>query len=123
MRIFHSWSLDGYIGDFWVAIFGYGGESTDSLFRTALGRKLRPGKKTSLPTKLGGTVQDLVTFPTKRDEVSFRVVTEGASPSQVVNVQIPERSTLLAAPTVALQHHPTQHRIKPLRRSNSRSFL
>jgi hypothetical protein len=37
----------------------------------------------------------------KRDEILLRVITECASPFQVVNVEIPERSTVLAAPTVA----------------------
>ena len=82
-----------------------------------------PRYSLSLRARKGGPVQDLVAFPTKRDEVAFRVVSIGASAFHVVNVEIPERSTLLAAPTVALQHHPTEHRIKPLRRSNSRSFL
>ena len=60
-------------------------------------------------------MQDLVAFPTERYQVPFRVVTECASPFQVVNVQIPERSASLAAPTVALEHKATQRRIKPLR--------
>ena len=68
-------------------------------------------------------MQDLVAVPTKRDEVGLRVVTESASPSHVVNVKVPERSTLLAAPTVALQNDATQLRIKSLRRSNSWPFL
>ena len=70
-----------------------------------------------------GPMQHLVAVPAQCDQVSLRVVTEGTSPSHMMNVQIPERPTLLAAPTVAFQDHATQHRIKPRRRSNSRSFL
>jgi hypothetical protein len=68
-------------------------------------------------------VPGLVAFPAERDEIRLRVVTESASPSHVVNVQIPKRSALLAAPTVALQNDATQHRIRALRRSNSWPFL
>ena len=70
-----------------------------------------------------GPVQSLMAFPTKRDEVAFRVVTEGASPFDMVNFQIPERSPFLTTPTVAFQSHASQRRIKPRRRSNPRSFL
>ena len=70
-----------------------------------------------------GPVQSLMAFPTKRDEVAFRVVTEGASPFHMVNVQIPERSAFLTTPTVAFQSHASQRRIMPRRRSNSRPFL
>ena len=49
--------------------------------------------------------------PAKRDQVSLRVVTEGASASHVVNVQISGRSALLAAPTVAFEDLATQLRI------------
>jgi len=61
--------------------------------------------------------------PAKRDQVSLRVVTEGASASHVVNVQISGRSALLAAPTVAFEDLATQLRILLRHRSNSRVFL
>jgi predicted RNA-binding protein with TRAM domain len=35
-------------------------------------------------------VQNLVAFPTKRDQVGFSVVTKGAAPSDVVNIEIRE---------------------------------
>jgi hypothetical protein len=68
-------------------------------------------------------VHGLVAFPAKRDQIGLCVISMGASPSHVVNVQIPERSALLTTPTVAFQDGTTQRRIKPRRRSNSRSFL
>ena len=68
-------------------------------------------------------MQHSVAAPAKRDQVGLRVVTEGASPSHVMDIQIPERPTLLAAPTVAIEDHATQRRIKLRRRSNSRPFL
>ena len=37
-----------------------------------------------------GPVQSLVAFPTKCYEVLLRVVTEGAAPSHVVDIEIPE---------------------------------
>ena len=48
-------------------------------------------------------MQDLVAFPTERDQVGLRVVTKGASPSYMMNIEIVEGSALLAAPTVAFQ--------------------
>jgi hypothetical protein len=51
----------------------------------------------------GGPMEKLVAFPTKRDQVGLRIVSKGASPFHMVNVQIPERATLLALPTVAFQ--------------------
>jgi hypothetical protein len=64
-----------------------------------------------------------VAFPTKCDEVRFHVVTEGAAPSHVVDIEIPEGSAFLTTPTVAFQDHATQRPIKPQRRLNSLSFL
>ena len=46
---------------------------------------------------------DLVAFPAKRDQVGLGVVTQGAAPSDVVNIEIPGASTFLAAPTIAFQ--------------------
>jgi hypothetical protein len=68
-------------------------------------------------------VQSLVAFPTKCYEVRLRVVTQGASTSHVVDIEIPEGSAFLAAPTVAFQDQATHRRIKLRSRSNSRSFL
>ncbi len=48
-------------------------------------------------------MENLVAFPTKRDQVDLRIVTKGASPPHMMNVQIPEGSAFLASPTVALQ--------------------
>jgi hypothetical protein len=48
-------------------------------------------------------VLNLVAFPAKRDQVGLRVVTQGAAPLYMMNVQIPEGSALLAAPTVTFQ--------------------
>ena len=48
-------------------------------------------------------MEDLVAFPTKGDQVGLCVVSKGASPSHMMNVQIPEGSTLLTAPTVPFQ--------------------
>jgi len=67
-------------------------------------------------------VENLVAFPTKRDQVRLRVVTKGAAPSDVVNIEIPRASTFLTAPTIAFQDFPTQPRILPRRLSHSRPF-
>jgi hypothetical protein len=53
-------------------------------------------------------VQNLVAFPAKRDQVGLRVVTKGATPSDVVDIEIPRASTLLTAPPIALQDFPSQ---------------
>jgi hypothetical protein len=68
-------------------------------------------------------VQGLVAFPAKRDQIGLCVISTGASPSHMVNVEVPEGSAFLTAPIVAFQNHSTQFRIKPRRRSNSRPFL
>ena len=65
----------------------------------------------------------MVAFPTKCYEVSLRVVAEGAAPSHVVDIKIPEGSAFLTTPTVAFQDHATHHRIKLRRHSNSGLFL
>jgi hypothetical protein len=70
-----------------------------------------------------GPVQSVVALPTKCYEVRLRVVTEGAAPSHVVDIEIPEGSAFLTTPTVALQNHATQLRIRSRRRSNPRLFL
>ena len=67
-----------------------------------------------------GLVLQLVAVPAQCDQVSLRVVTEGASPSHMMNVQIPERSAFFAAPTIAFEDRATQHRIRDGRYSDSR---
>jgi hypothetical protein len=37
----------------------------------------------------GESVENLVAFPTKRDQVGLSVVTKRAAPSDVVNIEIP----------------------------------
>jgi len=69
------------------------------------------------------TVQDLMTFPTKRDQVGFCVVTKGAPSSHVVNIEIFGASTFLTAPTIALQDFFAQSGIYLGRHTNSRGFL
>lgn len=64
----------------------------------------------------------LMACPTKRDQVGLRVVTKGAAPCYVVNIEVLEASTLLTAPTITLQDFSTQHRIYAGRLSNSRPF-
>jgi len=49
-------------------------------------------------------VQTSVAPVTKRDQVLFRVIPECAPRSNVVNLEILQRPTPLAAPTVALQY-------------------
>ena len=71
----------------------------------------------------GGPVQNLVAFSTKRDQVGLRVVTKGATPSHVVNIEILGASTLLTAPTITLQDFSMQPGIQLRRLSNSRPFL
>ena len=56
-------------------------------------------------------MQKLVAFPAKRDQVGLRVITEGAAGSHVVNIEIPEGSAFLAAPTITLQDFLMQPRI------------
>src|SRR6266852_9129557 len=71
-------------------------------------------EETESPCRLesaGGSVQNLMAFSTKRDQVGLYVVTKGASPPHIMNVQIPERSTLLTAPTITLQDFSMQPRI------------
>ena len=59
----------------------------------------------------GEAVQKLVAFPTKRDQVSLSIVTKGAAPFDVMNIEIPSASTFLTAPTIAFQNFSTQPRI------------
>jgi hypothetical protein len=61
--------------------------------------------------------------PTKCDQVGLRVVTKGAAPCYVVNIEILGASTFLTAPTITLQDFSTQHRIYAGRPSNSSPFL
>ena len=56
-------------------------------------------------------MENLVAFPTKRDQVGLGVVTQGASPSHMMNVEISEGSAFLAAPAVAFQDNATQLRV------------
>jgi len=67
-------------------------------------------------------VRYLMACPTKRDQVGLRVVTKGAAPCYVVNIEVLEASTLLTAPTITLQDFSTQDRICAGRLSNSRPF-
>ena len=52
---------------------------------------------------LDGTVQNFVAFPTKRDQVGFKILSKCATSSQVVNVEILEATAYLTAPVIALQ--------------------
>jgi len=65
-------------------------------------------------------VQNLVAFPTERDQVGLSVVTKGAAPSHVVNIESLGTSTSLTSPTISLQDFSTQHRVLLRRQSNSR---
>lgn len=56
-------------------------------------------------------VQNLVAFPTKRDQVGLCIVTQGAAPSDVVHIEIPRASTFLTAPTITFQDFPAQLRV------------
>ena len=67
-------------------------------------------------------MQSLVAFPTKRDQVGLHVVSKGATPSQVVDIEILEAPTYLTAPVVTDQDFFTQPRIRDGRYSNSRSL-
>ena len=68
-------------------------------------------------------MQNLVAFPTKRDQVGLRIVTKSTAPSHVVSIEILGASTLLTAPTITLQNFYAQHRIYARLLSNSRPFL
>jgi hypothetical protein len=70
-----------------------------------------------------GPMQHLVAVPAQCDQVSLRVVTEGASPSHMMNVQILERSTSLAAPTIARQDLLAQLSIRDGRCADSMALL
>jgi hypothetical protein len=48
-------------------------------------------------------MQAPVAFPADRNQIGLRVVSKGASPSHMMNVQIFEGSTVLTTPTVAFQ--------------------
>src|SRR6202050_1329689 len=61
--------------------------------------------------------------PTKCDQVGLRVVTKGAAPCDVVNIEILGASTFLTAPTITLQDFTTQNCKCAGRLSNSRPFL
>jgi hypothetical protein len=68
-------------------------------------------RSSRLRQSAGGPVQNLVALPAKRDQVGFCVLTKGAAPSHVVNIEMPRGSALLAAPTILLQDFVTQPRI------------
>ena len=53
----------------------------------------------------------LMAFPAKRNQVRLGVVTKGAPPYQMVNIEILGGSTSLTAPTVTFQDFSTQPRI------------
>jgi hypothetical protein len=59
-----------------------------------------------------GTVENLVAFSAKRDQISLGIVTECATPSQVVNVEILETVTYLTPPVITRQDFLTQPRIR-----------
>ena len=48
-------------------------------------------------------MQNLMACPAKCDQVGLRVVTKGAAPCRVVNIEILGASTFLTAPTITLQ--------------------
>jgi hypothetical protein len=72
---------------------------------------------------LDGPVQDLVTFPTKRNQISFGVIAKRAAPFQVVNIEISEAATYLTAPVITRQDFPTQPRIRGRGYSDSEVLL
>jgi hypothetical protein len=47
-------------------------------------------------------VQNSVAFSAKRNQVGIGVITEGAAPSYVVNIEIRQTPTFLTVPTIAL---------------------
>ena len=49
-----------------------------------------------------------VAFPAERNQISLDIATKGATPSQVVNIEILEAATYLTAPVIALQDFFTQ---------------
>lgn len=53
-------------------------------------------------------VQNLVAFPTKRDQVGLRIVTKGAAPSDVVNVEVLGASAALTVPAITVQDFPSR---------------
>jgi len=73
--------------------------------------------------RLDGTVQNLVAFPTKRDQVGLHVLSKGAAPSQVVNIEILEAATYLTAPVIARQDPLAQPRIRDGRCADSMPLL
>jgi hypothetical protein len=52
----------------------------------------------------GAAVKNSVAHPTKRNQVCFRVVTEGTTPSDVMNVEVRRTSAFLAAPSIAFEN-------------------
>jgi hypothetical protein len=56
-------------------------------------------------------MQNLVAFPAKRNQVCLYVITTGAAPSDMVNIEILQASTFLTAPVIAFQDFPTQPHI------------
>jgi hypothetical protein len=70
-----------------------------------------------------GTVQNLVAFPAKRDQVGPRVLSKGAAPSQVVNIEILEAATYLTSPVIARQDLLAQPRIRDGRWADSMPLL
>jgi hypothetical protein len=55
----------------------------------------------------GESVENLMAFPTKCDEVGLSVIPKSATPNHVMNVEILRASTTLTAPTISLQNFPT----------------
>jgi hypothetical protein len=68
-------------------------------------------------------MRTLMAFSAKRDQVDLCVLTEGAPPSHVVNIEILRASAMLTPPSIAFQDFSTQLRVEFWRHLNSRSFL
>jgi len=68
----------------------------------------RFGRRTVLLSResllLSGAVQNFVAFPANRDQVGLQILSKSAAPPQVVNIEIFEAATCLAAPVIALQY-------------------
>ena len=58
-------------------------------------------------------------FPAKRDQVRLYIVTKGAAPSYVVNIEVLRASTFLTAPAITFQDFSAQSRIELGQLSNS----
>ena len=68
-------------------------------------------------------MQNLVAFPTKRDQVGFQVLSECAAPPQVVNIEILEAATYLTVPVITRQDLFAQRRISDRGDPDSRPLM